>query len=244
MFTLIAIVFLGILLIELFRPLYRKVEKLSHKIKSSIPRRAIMLELACKEAVFHFNKKHLEDPTIPMWVVKAKGKTYYVDHVRSIVPFSTKETPDNSHTKGAIKFKDVLVEIDDSNVALFKPLTSQDLSRIRAKENGYVRILISYKKKVMDFLQEHDIKFTPFKTIHGSCGTSYYICDIMNKNDIVMMQLGLGNSAFRVLQENETYYKAYDDPSLLATLDADDIDYDLDDEDDEDEDDYESVYEN
>lgn len=95
-----------------------------------------MLELACKEAVFHFNKKHLEDPTIPMWVVKAKGKTYYVDHVRSTVPFSTKETPDNSHTKGAIKFKDVLIEIDDGNVALFKPLTSQDLSRLRAKENG------------------------------------------------------------------------------------------------------------
>lgn len=238
MILVIVMVLLGFLL-------FKTYEIFSNKIKSFIPRRTIMLELACKEAVFHFNKKHLEDSTIPMWVVKAKGKTYYVDHVRSTVPFSTKETPDNSHTKGAIKFKDVLVEIDDSNVALFKPLTSQDLSRIRAKENGYVRILISYKKKVMDFLQEHDIKFTPFKTIHGSCGTSYYICDIMNKNDIVMMQLGLGNSAFRVLQENETYYKAYDDPSLLATLDADDIDYVLDHEDDdEDENDYESLYEN
>jgi hypothetical protein len=211
-----------------------------------------MLELACKEAVFHFNKKHLEDPTIPMWVVKAKGKTYYVEHVRSTVPFSTKETPDNSHTKGAIKFKDVLVEIDDSNTALFKPLTSQDLSRLRAKENGYVRILITYKQKVMDFLQSHAIKFTPFKTIHGSCGTAYYICDIMNKNDIVMMQLGLGANAFRVLQENETYYKAYDDPDLLAKLDADEIDYEdnEDEDDDEDEDtpitnnDYESLYEN
>lgn len=207
-----------------------------------------MLELACKEAVFHFNKKHLEDPTIPMWVVKAKGKTYYVEHVRSTVPFSTKETPDNSHTKGAIKFKDVLVEIDDNNTALFKPLTSQDLSRLRAKENGYVRILITYKQKVMDFLQSHAIKFTPFKTIHGSCGTAYYICDIMNKNDIVMMQLGLGANAFRVLQENETYYKAYDDPDLLAKLDADEIDYE--DNEDEDEDtpitnnDYESLYQN
>lgn len=98
----------------------------------------------------------------------------------------------------------------------------------------------------MDFLQEHDIKFTPFKTIHGSCGTSYYICDIMDKNDIVMMQLGLGNSAFRVLQENETYYKAYDDPSLLATLDADNIDYDLDDEDDDEDDEikWEDLYQN
>lgn len=30
---------------------------------------------------FHFNKKHLEDPTVPMWVVKCRGDTYYVHHV-------------------------------------------------------------------------------------------------------------------------------------------------------------------
>ena len=203
------------------------------------------IEIAAKELDFHFNKKHLEDPTIPMWVIRAKGQSYYVNHVTANIPWSTKESVNNPITKGAIKFKNVLLTIDHDNSATLSTLTIQDLSRIRAKENGYVRILISYKKKVIDFLQEHDIKFTPFKTIHGSCGTSYYICDIMNKNDIVMMQLGLGNSAFRVLQENETYYKAYDDPSLLATLDADDINYDLDDEDDdEDENDYESLYEN
>jgi hypothetical protein len=55
--------------------------------------------------VFHFNKKHLQDATIPMWVIKHKGKTHYVHHVTSEVGFSTKETPDNPHTKGSIKFK-------------------------------------------------------------------------------------------------------------------------------------------
>ena len=31
--------------------------------------------------VFHFNKGHLNDTTIPMWVIKHKGKTHYVDHL-------------------------------------------------------------------------------------------------------------------------------------------------------------------
>jgi hypothetical protein len=42
-----------------------------------------------------------------MWVVKCRGDTHYVDHV-DVSPgigFSTKETPNNSHTKGSIKFK-------------------------------------------------------------------------------------------------------------------------------------------
>lgn len=57
------------------------------------------------EIIFHFNKKYLEDNTIPMWIVKAKGETFYVHHLISHVGFSTKETPLNTHTKGALKFK-------------------------------------------------------------------------------------------------------------------------------------------
>ena len=59
------------------------------------------------EIIFHFNKMSLQDTTIPMWVIKAKGETYYVNHVDmdAGVGFSTKETPDNPSTKGSIKFK-------------------------------------------------------------------------------------------------------------------------------------------
>lgn len=57
------------------------------------------------EIIFHFNKKYLEDNTIPMWIVKAKGETFYAHHLISNIGFSTKETPDNPHTKGSIKFK-------------------------------------------------------------------------------------------------------------------------------------------
>ena len=67
-----------------------------------------MLNIETKtEIILHFNKMHLQDPTIPMWVIKAKGQTYYVNHidVDAGIGFSTKETPDNPHTKGSLKFK-------------------------------------------------------------------------------------------------------------------------------------------
>ena len=69
-----------------------------------------------EESVFHFNKKHLDDATIPMWVIKCRGDTYYVNHVDVSpgVGFSTKNTPNNSHTKGSIKFKAQL-NIEEEN---------------------------------------------------------------------------------------------------------------------------------
>lgn len=58
-----------------------------------------------RNIVFHFNKMHLQDSTIPMWVVKVKGQTYYVHHLDSSIGFSTKETPESTSTKGSLKFK-------------------------------------------------------------------------------------------------------------------------------------------
>ncbi len=67
------------------------------------------------EIIFHFNKKHLTDPNIPMWVIKCRGDTHYVHHVDVSpgVGFSTKETPDNPHTKGSIKIKGYLTLEED-----------------------------------------------------------------------------------------------------------------------------------
>lgn len=63
--------------------------------------------------VFHFNKAHLTDSAIPAWTLKFKGESFYVSHVDAQVGFSTKETSDNPHTKGSIKFKNVDVSILD-----------------------------------------------------------------------------------------------------------------------------------
>lgn len=60
--------------------------------------------------IFHYNKACNTDISIPMWVIKHKGSTHYVNHV-TIEPgcgFCTKETPNNPHTKGSIKIKGFL----------------------------------------------------------------------------------------------------------------------------------------
>lgn len=63
-----------------------------------------------------------------MWVLKVDGNTYYVEHVDfEGVSFSTKETPDNPHTKGSLKFKNVVLEIKDDVANVYnknyKPIT-------------------------------------------------------------------------------------------------------------------------
>jgi hypothetical protein len=77
------------------------------------------------EIIFHFNKMSLQDTSVPMWVVKAKGETYYVDHVDvdAGIGFSTKETPDNPSTKGSIKFKGKLniTETPEGKIAKIYP---------------------------------------------------------------------------------------------------------------------------
>lgn len=57
-----------------------------------------------------------------MWVVKSKGETYYVHHVDvdKGIGFSTKETPDNPHTKGSIKFKGTLNIVIENDYIIAK----------------------------------------------------------------------------------------------------------------------------
>lgn len=73
------------------------------------------IQIKGERIVFHFNKASLQDPKIPMWVVKSKGQTFYVDHLESEVGFSTKETPNNPHTKGSLQFKGKLEITKDEN---------------------------------------------------------------------------------------------------------------------------------
>lgn len=82
---------------------------------------AILLPTYDRNIVFHFNKMHLQDSSVPMWVVKAKGQTYYVDHLDSSVGFTTKETPEGK-TKGSLKFKGTISinQIDNKLIATIK----------------------------------------------------------------------------------------------------------------------------
>lgn len=70
--------------------------------------------------VFHFNKASITNPDIPAWVLKIKGETYYVKHVKfSNVTFETKETPASEHTKGSLKFKNVCYHIENDEALIW-----------------------------------------------------------------------------------------------------------------------------
>lgn len=184
--------------------------------------------------MFHFNKKHLEDQTIPMWVLKFHGETYYVNHVECNVPWSTKETPDNSHTKGSIKVKNCLLQIDDSNEAKILPITTIDKARIRNLKKGITRIVVSEKNwggtKLRNILKESNIKHGPIKSIGGACSTMFYVTDIYKESDVTYLSLMLCDTDLRKLMPNEGYYRMYDDPKYQKT---NDIDTDAVDEEDE-----------
>lgn len=65
---------------------------------------------------FHFNKGHLEFSFLPRWIIKTKGKSYYVEHVESSAPFTTREL-DSGSTLGMLRFRNCLVTIDRNGVA-------------------------------------------------------------------------------------------------------------------------------
>lgn len=85
-------------------------------IKASIAEQFAQYPLDLEDArniEFHFNKKHLEFPdVVPMWIVKAKGKTFYVNHVDCETPWTTRENPDHPSTKGSIRIKRGNIHID------------------------------------------------------------------------------------------------------------------------------------
>lgn len=168
------------------------------------------IEFACRDIVFHFNKKHLEDQTVPMWVLKFHGETYYVNHVECNVPWTTKETVDNPHTKGSIKVKEVLLAIDDNNEAKISNLNIYDKIRLRNQKLGITRIMFRPHSDIHKALSNNEFKHSPFKNIRGACATGFVICDLLNKAEVTFATLKYGEQ-FRILMPNESYYREYDD---------------------------------
>ena len=168
-----------------------------------------MIEYTCKNIVFHFNKKHLEDSTIPMWVLKTAGNSFYVNHVTCEIPWTTKETPDNSHTKGSIKLKECLLTIDEENNAILTKLTMLDKIRLRNQKLGNTRILINNHSELLKGLKLNEFKTSKLKPIVGVCRTEWYICDLLDKNALTIASLKYSKD-FRILKPNEAYYQQYD----------------------------------
>jgi len=172
-----------------------------------------MTEIFCDEIVFHFNKKHLEDPSIPMWTLKAKGQSLYVNHVTCECAWSTKETPNSTHTKGSIKVKNAMLFINDFNEAILKPATQADRQRIQVEQAVRVVWIGSNHSVMQEFLQKNEIETSEWKNIRGGCGGSYWITDVLSNSDVVQMELALWGK-FRRLQPNEPLYRSYETHAL------------------------------
>lgn len=167
-----------------------------------------------------------------MWVIKAKGESYYVEHVECNVPWSTKETPNNSHTKGSIKIKRCHLVIDDDNVAHLNKLTPEIEARLN-RPDIVIRIITSYGRKLKQALA--NVEHAGVRTTGGGCGTLWYITEFNSEEDYVMFKLSMDNAAeWRELKPNEEYYKLYgkykDSGSEYIDEDADDDEF-YDDED-------------
>lgn len=169
--------------------------------------------------MFHFNKGHLTDQTIPMWVLKTKGESYYVHHVDCQMPWSTKETPDNLSTKGSLKIKKCLLTINNANEATISELTIHDETRLRNAEKGITRIIVKEGQgfwKLKETFANQKIKHGPIKSIGGACSSTFYITDILDKKSMPFLQLAMADTDMRELMPNEGYYKVYDDPKYAA----------------------------
>jgi hypothetical protein len=162
-----------------------------------------------------------------MWVVKTHGETFYVNHVTADMPWSTKEPPDNFHTKGSIKFKDCLLVINADNEATLSKLSLIDKIRLRNQRLGITRIIFRYGDKMHCALKDNEFKHSPFKNVSGGCGTSFVICDLLQKEEATFAAI---KYEFRIMSPNEAYYKAYDAPGTYIDEDYMEIDDEDDDE--------------
>jgi len=170
--------------------------------------------------VFHFNKGHLEDPTIPMWVVKAHGVTFYVNHVTADMPWSTKETPGNEKTKGSIKFKRCKLTIDPDNNATISKLGITD-AWLKHPTRLAARIIFYAGSDIHKSLQAGEYEHSKFKDVHGSCGSRWVICDILDEHELTVIGLRFAQK-FRILSPNEAYYQDYDNKEYIHENEYDD----------------------
>ena len=79
----------------------------------------ILLE-DCRTIDFHFNKISLEFDFMPMWALKTKGMTFYINHIEANIPWSTRELPEGA-TRGMIRLRNADISIDASGVATINP---------------------------------------------------------------------------------------------------------------------------
>lgn len=77
------------------------------------------LEMEASRIDLFYNRAHNEFDILPRWVIKTKGKSFYVDHIDANVPWSTRELEDGP-TRGMIRFRKCMLSISKDRVATLR----------------------------------------------------------------------------------------------------------------------------
>jgi uncharacterized coiled-coil protein SlyX len=97
----------------LLRTAQERMERIRDMHRQMAEQEALFpLTLEAPAIDFHFNKGSLEFPFLPAWVLKAKGRTYYVSNVEFDCVGTTRETPDHASTKGSMRFRQACLHIE------------------------------------------------------------------------------------------------------------------------------------
>jgi hypothetical protein len=88
------------------------------------------LTLEAPSIDFHFNKGSIEFPFLPSWIIKCKGKTFYMNHVDFDCVGTTRETPEHPSTKGSMRFRQCSLELRADGSASIKKRQPVELAKV------------------------------------------------------------------------------------------------------------------
>lgn len=102
-------------LLEEGRARMRRIRDMERQIAEQMA--TFPLTYDCDTVDVHYNRGSNEFPQLPMWVVKAKGRSFYVHHITSDAPWTTREKPDAS-TRGMLRFRRVRLSLTEGGEAV------------------------------------------------------------------------------------------------------------------------------
>lgn len=88
-------------------------------MQKQIAEQPFPLEMDGDRVDLFFNKASIQYPVLPKWVLKTKGKSFYVDHIDADLPWNTREL-DSGPTLGMIRFRKCQISISADRVATLR----------------------------------------------------------------------------------------------------------------------------
>lgn len=96
----------------------KKLREMEQSIKDQMETFPLNLG-TCGRVEFHYNRGHNDYPQLPMWTIRVKGKSYYVNEVEANCSWSTRER-ENGSTKGVLRFSKCNVEFTAEGTAIIR----------------------------------------------------------------------------------------------------------------------------